>query len=318
MFVRSLGHFELKNVTRPVEVFIVADEDRPVPVLERSPLPTGESAKAVEAPPEQKSIAVLPFVNMSADPDNEFFSDGLTEEIIADLAGIRALTVISRTSAMQFKGTNKNVRSIGRELGAQYVLEGSVRKAGNRLRITAQLIDAHTDAHLWANKYDGSIDDVFDLQERVSREIVGALDVTLTAEEEDGLSDRPISDVRAFELYLKARQELHRYSTEGVADLLSRAVEIEGETPPLRALKAWAKVNQVRTGLNRDNGRWMKRKRRPLNCWRSRQGRTMAMRCSDTSRRSGAICLAPFDTSAWGWPASPATRTPCSTWAFPM
>jgi serine/threonine protein kinase/Flp pilus assembly protein TadD len=199
-----------------------------------------------------KSIVVLPFTNLSPDAENEYFSDGLTEEVIGDLAKVAALSVISRTSAMQLKGTNKDVRTIGRELGVRYVLEGSVRKAGTSLRITAQLIDALTDEHLWAEKYNGTVEDVFDLQERVSREIVGALDVTLTSDEDRRLADRPIADVRAFGLYLQARQELRRYATEKASKLLEEAIEIEGETPPLRALRAWAKVSQVRAGLNRD------------------------------------------------------------------
>lgn len=201
---------------------------------------------------DRHSIVVLPFADLSPNADHEYFSDGLTEEIIADLAGVRALAVISRTSAMRFKGTDKGLPAIGRMLDVQYVLEGSVRKAGERLRITAQLIDARTDEHLWAEKYDGFIQDVFDVQERVSREIVRALNLTLTSAEDDRLSDRQIADVRAFELYLKARRQLQRYSDEGVSELLAQAVAIEGETPPLRALKAWAQVNQVRTGMNRD------------------------------------------------------------------
>ena len=202
--------------------------------------------------PRGDSRPELPFADMSPDADHEYFSDGLTEEIIADLAGIRALSVISRTSVMRFKDARDDIPSIGRQLGARYVLEGSVRKAGDRLRITAQLIDARTDAHLWADKYDGSIHDVFDVQERVSREIVSALGITLDADEESRLSEHPIRDVRAFELYLKARQQLQRYSTEGVAEMLNRAIEIEGLTPPLRALRGWARVNEVRSGLNRD------------------------------------------------------------------
>jgi TolB-like protein/Flp pilus assembly protein TadD len=202
--------------------------------------------------PTRPAIVVLPFADMSPGADHEYFSDGLTEEVIADLAGIHSLAVISRTSAMQFRNTDLDVRSIGRTLGVRYVLEGSVRKAGDRLRITAQLIDAHTDEHLWADKYDGSIEDMFDVQERVSREIVRALDVTLTKGEDERLSDRPIADVRAFELYLKARRQLQRHSNEGVAELLAEAVAIEGRTPPLQALEAWALVNEVRTGVNRD------------------------------------------------------------------
>ncbi len=160
---------------------------------------------AVRSKSKKHAIVVLPFTNQSPDPENEFFSDGLTEEIIADLSTVSALSVISRTSSMQLKGTNKNVRTIGRDLGVRYALEGSVRKAGQSLRITAQLVDALTDEQLWAEKYAGTMDDVFDLQERVSREIVRALDVTLTSDEEQRLTERSVEDARAFELYLRVR-----------------------------------------------------------------------------------------------------------------
>jgi eukaryotic-like serine/threonine-protein kinase len=133
---------------------------------------------------DAKSIAVLPFANVSADPDNEFFSDGLTDEIITDLAGVRALRVVSRNSSMQRKGSTKPLRDIGRELGVRYLLTGTVRRAGTALRITAQLVDAERDAPLWADKYSGTMDDVFDVQERVSRAIVGALQVRLTSQED--------------------------------------------------------------------------------------------------------------------------------------
>ena len=130
------------------------------------------------------SIVVLPFDNLSPDPENEFFTDGLTDEIIADLSVVKSLRVISRTSSMQLKGTEKDLRTIGRELGVQYALEGSVRRAGSALRITAQLIDAERDAHLWTGKYSGSVDDVFEMQEQVSRAIVNALKVALDPTEE--------------------------------------------------------------------------------------------------------------------------------------
>ena len=213
---------------------------------------TGAAAAATAAP-KKRVIVVLPFTNQSADPENEFFSDGLTEEIIADLAKVSALSVISRTSSMRLKGTDKDVRTIGRELGVRYALEGSVRKAGQSLRITAQLIDALSDAPLWADKYTGTMDDVFDLQERVSREIVKALDVTLSSDEDRRLAARPVANVRAFELYLQARQEIRRYNLgEHVYELLRQAIAIEGETPALKALTGWAKVHVVRAGLTRD------------------------------------------------------------------
>jgi len=203
----------------------------------------------------QPSIVVLPFINSSDDPANEYFSDGLTEEIIADLSGVKALSVISRSSSMLLKGTDKNLRTIGQELAVDFVLEGSVRKAGSSLRITAELVDALNDAQLWSEKYSGTIEEVFEVQERVSREIVRALDVTLTADENRRLAEHPIANARAFELYLQARNDLRHWAGEAVGRVpqsLAQAIEIEGETPPLLALKAWSMVSSVKAGVSRD------------------------------------------------------------------
>ena len=212
--------------------------------------PSGPSAAGTAR--DRRSIIVLPFTNLSPDADNAYFSDGLTEELIADLAKVNALSVISRSSSMQLKGTTKGVRAIGQELGVQYVLEGSVRKAGNSLRITAQLVDVATDAPLWSEKYSGTMDDVFEVQERVSREIVKALGVRLTSDEVRRLADRPIADPRAFELYLHARQQLRRYAVPTAVPLIEEAIRIEGETPPLVAMRAWATLWQVRLGMAPD------------------------------------------------------------------
>jgi non-specific serine/threonine protein kinase len=162
-----------------------------------------------------KSIVVLPFEDMSPGKDNEYFSDGLTEEIITDLSHVHDLLVISRSSAMTFKGTNKTIPDIARAVNVRYVLEGSVRKAANNLRITAQLIDASTDAHLWAEKYTGSLDDVFEIQERISRSIVDALKLKFAADEKHGLSFKPIDNFAAYECYLRAYHEIYRFTEEG-------------------------------------------------------------------------------------------------------
>jgi TolB-like protein/Tfp pilus assembly protein PilF len=181
-------------------------------------------AEPKEAAPSIKSIVVLPFDNLSPDPDQEYFSDGLTEELIADLSKVRALRVISRTSAMLLKGSQKDVPTIARDLNVRYVLEGSVRRAGNNLRITAQLIEAATDAHLWAEKYTGTLEDVFDLQERLSRRIVEALKVTLTPDEDRHLASRDIPDAEAYAFYVRARQEFQKF-TEASLDLAEKLVE---------------------------------------------------------------------------------------------
>jgi serine/threonine protein kinase/Flp pilus assembly protein TadD len=174
-----------------------------------------EAPEAPAAAPKQ-AIVVLPFANLSPDPENAYFADGLMEEVIADLSRVRALTVISRTSSIKLRDTDWNLRRIGRELNVRYALEGSVRRAGSTLRITAQLIDVESDAHLWAEKYSGTVDDVFDLQERLSRHIVEALRITLSPPEDREIAERPITDVRAFEYYQRARQEYYRQSAEGM------------------------------------------------------------------------------------------------------
>ena len=228
--------------------------------LRRAQTPSDALAAATGAAAAQaaKSIAVLPFTNLSPDPENEFFSDGLTDELITDLSGLKGLRLVSRNSSMQRKGSTKPLPEIGRDLGVRYLLTGTVRRAGPALRITAQLVDAETDAPLWAEKYGGTIDDVFDVQERVSRAIVKALHVQLSSSEDARLGARRISDPRAFELYLEARNELRRYgaSTERASLLLQRAVDIEGNTPPLRALRGFLEFSRIRGGSSPD--------RRPL------------------------------------------------------
>jgi len=177
-------------------------------------------AEAVEDQEAAKSIVVVPFTNLSPDPENEYFSDGLTEEIITDLSKVHDLLVISRSSAMTLKGSKKRAREIAREVDVRYVLEGSVRKAGKNLRITAQLIDAERDAHLWAEKYSGTMDDIFEIQESVSRSIVDALKIELSAEEKRNMALRPIEDVEAYEYYLKATAATYRTTEAGMSEAL--------------------------------------------------------------------------------------------------
>ncbi len=216
-----------------------------------------ESLRSLETPvvspaSPDKSLAVLPFANLSADPENEYFADGLTEELITQLAQVRALRVISRTSSMQLKGSTKRLPEIGRELGVRYAPVGGVRKAGKALRITAQMVDTPPDTRIWGEQYAGTMDDVFELQERVSRAIVAALDVTLSREEAVRLTQHPIRSGSAFELYLRARQELQRYQADRAQALIDEAIAVEGPVPALRALGAAVKFVRAKLGMNAD------------------------------------------------------------------
>jgi TolB-like protein/class 3 adenylate cyclase len=190
----DLGEQQVKNIARPVRVYRVRD--------------LGKSLSAAAVPvlpfPDKPSIAVLPFANMSGDPEQEYFADGMVEEIITALSRIRWLFVIARNSTFSYKGQSPNVRQIGRELGVRYVLEGSVRKAGSRVRITAQLIDAASGAHLWADRFDGSLEDVFDLQDKVASSVAGIIEPALQAAETARSAHRPTNDLTAHDLYLRA------------------------------------------------------------------------------------------------------------------
>ena len=208
-------------------------------------LRSGSGAAVAESP----IIVVLPFVNRSDDRDNEYFSDGLTEEVISDLSKVRALRVISRNSAMTLKGTTKDTPALAKELGVSHVVTGSVRRAGNALRVTAELVDARTDQPIWSEKYSGTTDDVFGIQEEIARKIVAALRVTLSESEERQVASRPIDDPAAHDCYLRARQVMYSWTpdaSERALTLVDEALAIAGDTPLLLATKAqlyWNKVN---------------------------------------------------------------------------
>jgi TolB-like protein/Tfp pilus assembly protein PilF len=179
---------------------------------------------------ERKSVAVLPFANMSADPANEYFSDGITDDIITQLAKIADLTVISRTSVMQYKGTEKNVREIAEELGVTAILEGGVQRFGERVRINAQLINARSDAHLWAETYDRELTDVFTIQSDVAQRIATELQSTLTSVERERIQARPTGNVDAYDLYVQGRFLWNQRSGQGMLqaiDLFERAIELD-------------------------------------------------------------------------------------------
>ena len=193
------------------------------------------------APPDKPSLAVIPFQNMSGDAEQEYFADGMVEEIITALSRIRWLFVIARNSSFTYKGQAVDVKQLGRELGVRYVLEGAVRKAGNSVRISAQLIDATTGAHLWADRFDGSLEDVFELQDKVAVSVAGVIEPTLEAAETRRLADWPTHDMTALDFYLRALPDLDAFGKTGLLralDLLGQAIERDPNYGPALALAA--------------------------------------------------------------------------------
>ena len=190
--------------------------------------------------PRGPSIAVLPFLNLSADPDNEYFADGITEDVIAQLSKIRALKVISRTSVMPFKKREQNLRDIAARLEVATLLEGSVRRIGDRVRIVAQLIDAATDQHLWAETYDRQLTDVFAIQSDVALHIAHSLKTELTPSERARIQKEPTHDVAAYQLYLLGRQSLIKYTGEGIRQGIAYFEQAIQHDP--RYALAWASI----------------------------------------------------------------------------
>lgn len=220
----------------------------------RAGLASPPSTATDATPTDGHSIAVIPFANNSPDADNEYFSDGLTEEVIADLSRIEALRVISRTTAMRLKGMEQDLKSIAHELNVRYVLEGSVRKAGNNLRITAQLIDTRTDNPIWADKYSGTLDDVFEIQEQVSRAIVDSLQVKLTKKEGEQLA-APAVNPQAYDAVLRARRDIWSFTEDGLERAvreLEHTLEVVGEDILLYHSLGLANWQYVNAGISGD------------------------------------------------------------------
>ncbi len=237
---KYLGKQVVKNIARPVQVYRVYMEPRATPLkasreAEGQPQPV---QKGMELP-DKPSIAVLPFANLSGDPEQEYFSDGMTEDLITDLSKLSGLFVISRNSVFLYKGKAVKPEQIGKELGVRYVLEGSVRKAGSRVRITAQLVDATTSYHLWADRYDRDLQDIFAVQDEVTRKIVAALQVKLTEGEQQRMGHTPTNNLEAYEYFLRGL-EFHAHRTQeanGQArQMFERAIALD---PNFAAAYAW-------------------------------------------------------------------------------
>ena len=216
----------------------------------------GRHVEAAQPPAGRRSVLVLPFANLASDTD-EYFADGLTDEVITDLSSIHGLRVISRTSSMRLKGTARSVADLARELGVQFVLEGTIRKSGPHLRVTAKLLDPASDSSIWASKYNGTIDDVFAIQESVSRSIVEALQLTLTDDEARQIARRPVGSASAYDSYLRAKQEMLRFSKEGLdraVEYLSKALATEPDNELLLSAQGHVYWQYVNAGVSADLG----------------------------------------------------------------
>ena len=220
----DMGEQSLKNITRPVQVFRVRIGGG-LPRGSIAAFPTEQLAL-----PDKPSIAVLPFENVSGDPEQAYFSDGITEDIITGLSKISGLFVIARNSSFKYRSSSVDVKKVSRELGVHYVLEGSVRKAGDRVRVTAQLIDGKTAGHLWAERYDGDLADVFAIQDEMTAKIVTALELKLTSDEQKRVTHRGTDNMEAHDLVMNARRLTHRWNELANARarvLLERAIELD-------------------------------------------------------------------------------------------
>jgi TolB-like protein/class 3 adenylate cyclase len=258
----DIGEQRLKNIARPIQVYRArVTLTHPVANAPGSPLSrsagegavrqrreAGEGSFPPALPlPDKPSLAVLPFQNLSGDPEQEYFADGIVEEITTAIARLPWLFVIARNSAFTYKGRPVDVKQVAQELGVRYVLEGSVRKAGNRVRITGQLIDTATGAHIWADRFDGALDDIFELQDQVASSVAGAIEPKLRQSEIERASRKPTANLTAYDLYLRALAQSYRYTDESVAEavvLARQALAIDPSYAPAAALVGWCRMLQ--------------------------------------------------------------------------
>jgi TolB-like protein/class 3 adenylate cyclase len=231
----DLGEQSVKNIARPIRAFgltaqtiaALPEQNLPRPVISTEPMP-GEPKPLTL--PDKPSIAVLPFINLSGDAEQDYFADGVVEDIITALCRFHRLFVIARNSSFTYKGRAVDVKTVGRELGVRYVLEGGVRKAGNRVRLTGQLIDTSTGAHLWADRFDGRLEDIFDLQDQVTANVVGAMVPKLEQAEIERALRKPTESLDAYDYFLRGMAGIHQWTREATKEALSnfyRAIELD-------------------------------------------------------------------------------------------
>jgi adenylate cyclase len=221
----DLGERQVKNIARPVRVYRVAAAE------------TNRTTTPLRLP-DKPSLAVLPFENMTGDEGQEYFVDGVVEEVTTAISRLPWLFVVARNSSFTYKGRAVDVRHVARELGVRYVLEGSVRKAGGRVRITGQLIDATKSAHIWADHFDGAFDDIFELQDQVAGNVVGAIEPRLRLSEIERATRKQTENIGAYDFYLRALAQFHKYSEQGMREaicLLRQALAIDSSYAPAAA-----------------------------------------------------------------------------------
>jgi adenylate cyclase len=237
----DLGAQTVKNIEEPIRAYEVRPPGETASSVLKEVSSSGDGKPL--ALPDKPSIAVLPFQNMSGDPEQEYFADGMVEEIITALSRNKQLFVIARHSSFTFKGRPVDIKQVARDLGVRYVLEGSVRKSGNRMRITGQLIDAASGAHLWADRFDGALEDVFELQDQVAASVVGAIAPSVTQAEMERAKRKPTSSLDAYDYYLRA-QAAHWQFTKEAADqavgLYEQAIALDPQFAPAYAALAAA------------------------------------------------------------------------------
>jgi TolB-like protein/class 3 adenylate cyclase len=243
-FVDS-GEQQFKNIARPIRVYRIGNDDLPFIPASRPALPL----------PDKPSIAVLPFQNMSGDPEQDYFADGIVEEIITALSRIRWLFVIARNSSFTYRGRAVDVRQVGRELGVRYVLEGSVRKSGNRVRIAGQLVDASIGTHLWADRFDGRLDDIFDLQDQISASVIAAIAPKLQKAEIERAKRKPTESLDAYDCYLRGLACPYQASREANGEALgyfNRAISLDPDFASAYGSAAYCYVFRKLNGWLRD------------------------------------------------------------------
>ena len=284
--VADLGDMQLKNIAEPMRVYSskVGVPPQPEPGTENRAMP--EKVGAPPALPEKPSIAVLPFENMSGDPEQDYFCDGIVEDIITGLSRIKWLFVIARNSSFTYKGKAVDVRQVGRDLGVRYVLEGSVRKAGARVRITGQLVNALTGAHVWADRFDGELADIFDLQDQVTTQVVGAIAPKLEQAEIERAKRRPTESLDAYDYFLRGMAAFYQYTAQGNQEalkLFSHAIELDPDFASAYGMGARCYLQRIGFGWVGDRE------------WEIGETERLARRAADLGRDDAlALCTAGF------------------------